>query len=82
MSYIPGDERYDDLYFETPEVKCELCGEPCTLHGDANYCDACQRQVDLEEIPVLQPITVRPVELNADLWKEWIVDREELEEIK
>lgn len=24
-----------------------------------------------DEIPVLQPITVRPVELNADLWKEW-----------
>jgi tRNA isopentenyl-2-thiomethyl-A-37 hydroxylase MiaE len=26
---------------------------------------------DLPEIPVLEPITVRPVELNAVLWDEW-----------
>jgi predicted amidophosphoribosyltransferase len=50
---------------ELPEVAddaevCPRCGFPCLQDGK-----------DEDDIPVLQPITVRPVELNAQLWSEW-----------
>lgn len=78
MSYQPGD-RFDEPLFDSDEVCCEICGEACTLHGDNNWCDACQAKVDREEqeaetvrdLPILRPIAQRPVELNAVLWQEW-----------
>jgi hypothetical protein len=81
VSY-PGDE----LYFET-SPRCERCGDYDCVSGNAIFCDRCValeeaeaavvEQMDryiageLPEIPVLEPITVRPVELNAALWQEW-----------
>jgi hypothetical protein len=79
MSHIPDD--YDQFYAELDaaeargEAPCEICGKRCVLQGDNNYCVPCQRQVDLEEqnadtvvIPILQPITIRPVEINHELF--------------
>jgi hypothetical protein len=79
------DQDYDKFYAELDAreaagiAPCEICGKPTKLYGDANYCPQCQARVDLEEqeadtvraLPILQPITERPVELNAKLWAEW-----------
>ena len=51
MSYIPGDERYDDLYFEAmePEVTCNRCRIAAPLDGYDN-CGRCQVIIDREEL--------------------------------
>lgn len=83
MSYIPGDREDDTALSDLlAEHRCELCGDECVLQGDNNYCSPCQDLVDAEEtaelsqlaLPILQPITVRPVELNAELWAEWAAE--------
>jgi hypothetical protein len=63
---------------ELPEVPddadvCPRCGFPCLQDGKDD-------EAETVVIPILQPITVRPVELNAKLWAEWkamAVKREE-----
>jgi hypothetical protein len=84
MSYIPGDpldgpDALDLILAELlpAPIFCELCGRECQLHDDNNWCDECEARTEAEEaamlaeLPLLEPITARPVELNAQLWAEW-----------
>ena len=61
----------------TDEDYCAACAE-LVAALDANEALSCadvirilQDEVARRDIPLLQPITVRPVELNAKLWAEW-----------
>jgi hypothetical protein len=44
---------------------------------NTDNCDSGLPPLPLDPLPVLEPIKVKPVELNAQLWAEWKADAEE-----
>jgi hypothetical protein len=80
MSHIPDD--YDQFWSEfdnPPPALCELCGKAPMVDG-FDYCAPCQAHVDRSELPMLEPIAVKPVELDAAKWAEWRAEADTADE--